>query len=362
MHALACPSLPASLKPEDSCGPLARLFGELDGRDWPAPLLERRLPDLLAQAGALEPEARSAWLAGLHQCWRRHGWAFTPDGQRMLLELAASWCAWPLAQAVGAALRGHGPLAGADALRMLDACRHLGDGDTAIELAVGLQLAHPAEPLYADAHRELQAWLRWRAGMPVVDGSDWNDAELALEPLAHHHLPDFAWQYHDPDIAERCALPHFEDDVHWHRWLDVLHADANQRVFAVLHREWGFIGCVSLILHDGVGFFYYWLGPDFQGHGFGPRAVALLLAMARRDYGMRCCYAKVYDTNAASRRALEKLGFEALGICGAAPDQNQMFYRCGERQPGTTVVEELHLLLARIDSDTRAAAPVVATR
>ena len=46
-------------------------------------------------------------------------------------------------------------------------------------------------------------------------------------------------------------------------------------------REWGFVGSVSLVMHGEVGFFYYWIGRDFQGYGIGPEAVQLLLQAAR---------------------------------------------------------------------------------
>lgn len=361
MHAT---TLNDRIEPSDACAesediaPLALLFNELSRQDWPVLLLERRLPQLLAHASSLSPEDRCAWLSGLHRIWQRHGWALTPDGKEALLQLASAWCAWPLAYAVGKSLQTDSPLDGGHALRMMNACRHLGDGDTAVDLAVRAQLLHPADQSYADAHRELLAWLRWRDGMPVVDGADWDDDEIKLEPLAHHHLADFAWQYYDPAIAELCCLPRFQDDTHWRRWLDDIYDAGDQRIFAVMHRDWGLVGSVSLIMHGSAGFIYYWLGCDFQGCGLGPRAVSLMLAMAQHDYGMQCCYAKVYDYNTPSRRALEKLGFEDLGICGAVPDDNQLFYRYGESRPMDVVVNELHLLLACMESDTRAAAPL----
>jgi RimJ/RimL family protein N-acetyltransferase len=342
----------------DPAGALAALFDALAAHDWPVAQLERRLPKLLDLAGALAADARCAWLDGLHRVWRRHGWALSRAARLDLLQLACGWCAWPLAHAVGVSLAADGALEGEHALRMLGACRHLGDVDGALDLAVRLQLAHPDKSAYAEAHRELLAWLDWRDGMPVIDGADWGDDALRLEPMAHHHLADFAWQYADPAIAELCCLPSFQRESEWHDWLDAAYRGGEQRVFAVMHAEWGCVGSVSLAMHRAVGFFYYWLGPDFQGQGLGPRAVALLLAAARRDYGLRCCYAKAYDYNAPSRRALAKLGFAELGICGVAPDDDQLFYRHGEAAPQAALVDELHQLLDDMGSETRAAAPL----
>ncbi len=123
----------------------------------------------------------------------------------------------------------------------------------------------------------------------------------------------------------------------------------------MLHREWGFIGCVSLAVHRDVGFFYYWLGRDFQGRGYGPRAGALLLSLAQQAYGLRCCYAKVYDHNLRSRRGLEKMGFADLDIRGAGEDCNQVFYRRGPAQARRRIVGELHWLLECMDAQVRPA-------
>ena len=133
--------------------PLALLFHELSRQDWPALLLERRLPELLAHASSLSPADRCAWLWGLNLIWQRHGWALTHGGKEALLQLACTWCAWPLAYAVGESLQTDSPLDGDHALRMMDACRHLGDGDTALDLAIRAQLLHPADQSYADAYR-----------------------------------------------------------------------------------------------------------------------------------------------------------------------------------------------------------------
>ncbi|WP_246794384.1 GNAT family N-acetyltransferase [Burkholderia perseverans] len=338
---------------------LARWFAELADGGWPVALLARRLPDLLRHAPWLAPQQRGAWLGGLHAAWRQAGPALADDGRLALLELAAAWQAWPLVGSVGAALERERRLPASAAPHVIEAHRRLGDGEAAVALAIRLQLAQPREHAHAARHARLRHWLRWRDGLPIRDAARWATAELVLEPLAHHHLADFAWQYHDPAIARLCCMPRFESNEHWHDWLASGY-QAGKSILAVLHREWGFIGCVSLALHDSVGFFYYWLGPDFQGRGLGPRAVARLLELARARHGMRACYAKVFDYNTPSRSALGKLGFEPLGIAGAAPHEDQLFYRQGEPCTPRAVAHELHALLDRLGSDVRAAVPLSA--
>ncbi|HBF50265.1 MAG TPA: hypothetical protein DDX04_07675, partial [Massilia sp.] len=203
----------------------------------------------------------------------------------------------------------------------------------------------------AGLEAELRAWLAWRQHFPPSASS----GALTLEPLAHHHARDFAWQYHDPTIAELCCLPVFADALDWHRWLAALWREGRRLLFAVLHREWGLIGCVSLQLHQDLGFFYYWLGRDFQGHGYGPCAGQLLLDLAARTYGLRCCYAKAFDTNLRSRSGLGKMGFADLGMRGAGDDCDQVFYRRGPAQGRRRTVDELDRLLDSMDAGVRPA-------
>jgi RimJ/RimL family protein N-acetyltransferase len=337
---------------------LDQLYRELAADGWCGATLVRHLPALLSCCHCLDPRERGAWIDGLTLCLHRHAWALDREARRNLLDLAARWCAWPLAAQAGEAFARESLPTGADALRLMEAWRHLGRADAALSLAVRLQLLAPGDQRYADAHADLLAWAAWRDRVPRADGHAFGDADVSLEPMAHHHDNDFAWQYHEPETAQLCCLPVFNDPLEWHRWLDRAYGYGDQLVYAIEHRDLGFIGSASLVVHEDVGFFYYWLGPDFRGQGLGPRAVSLLLAMAQREYGLRCCYAKVFDFNLRSRRALEKLGFADLDMRGAGDDANQMFYRWGEQRRREEVIKELHWLLGRMDAETRPAAPL----
>jgi RimJ/RimL family protein N-acetyltransferase len=347
-------------RPHEARAPasLDEFHAEFVAHDWCGALLGRRLPPLLSCCGTLDPRQRSAWIAGLARCWHKHGWALDRDAMCSLLDLASRWGAWPLAAEVGEALARKSLPTGVDALHLLQAWRHLGRADAALGLAVRLQLLEPGDWRYADAYSELLAWANWRDRVPRADGRDWGEADLSLEPMAHHHESDFAWQYYDPAIAQLCCLPEFDHPGEWHSWLDDVYGYGDQFVYAITHRDWGFAGSASLVVHEDVGFFYYWLGPDFQGRGLGPRAVSLLLAMARHEYALKSCYAKVFDYNLRSRRALEKLGFADLGMRGAGDDADQMFYRWGDERPRGSVIKELHWLLERMDAETRPAVPL----
>ena len=319
--------------------------------------LSTTLPRLLALGAAPEPAQRTALLERLHAHWSEHGAHLSLADLRALLGLAADWRDWPQAEAAAVRLQGMDRLDTGATLHLIDACRALGKAERALDLARGLQSREPAEARHARLVEELRSWRDWRARFPSAGRFQSGRDDLALEPLAHHHARDFAWQY-DPAIAALCCMPAFVDELDWHYWLADVWRAGDRLPHAVLHREWGFIGCVSLAVYRDVGFFYYWLGRDFQGRGFGPRAGALLLSLARRAYGLRCCYAKSFDYNARSRRGLEKMGFADLDIRGAGEDCNQLFYRRGPAQARRRVVSELHWLLERMDAQVRAAAPV----
>lgn len=327
--------------------------------DWHPAALVRRLPELLRQAPTLAPSTRPAWLEGLERAWVLHREALDVDAKKLLLELAACWSYWPLVVAVGDSFDAADRLDDRVFHCLCDAYCMIGDTEPAIDLAVAMQLAFPARQSYAAAYERVAAWRKWRAGRLPTDSCASTNGAVSLEPLSHRHASDFRWQYHDPAIAQLCCLPRFEDDRGWHAWLDEAYAHAEQHLFAVMHRRWGFIGSVGLVLHGDVGLVYYWLGHDYRGRGYGPDAAAQLLAAAHRHAGMRCCYAKVFDYNAPSRRALQKIGFVATGIRAAAPHRDELFYRIGHDDDSARIKQELHALMAYLGSEVNVAPSLI---
>ena len=332
---------------------LPLLWDTLEAAQWSPQALERWLPGVLTRTHELAPAARIAWLIRLREALRL-AWAAPACVRETLLQLACAWCDWPLLLAICERMEAADELPGWAGALMATAQLRLGAAQTALTRARTLALLHPQDGWAVEMHDALKRWIAF------VDGSAPAivDEQLRLEPMGHHHAEDFRWQYADPTIAQRCCLPTFDDDAHWHRWLDQCWGYGDQRVYAVIHADWGFIGSVSLIVRGDVGFFYYWLGSDFQGHGLGPAAVRLLLEDAHRQSGLRACYAKVFHDNTASRRALEKLGFDALDICPAPPDADEMFYRFGSAQSREDNVEELRTLFERMGAETRVAMPL----
>ncbi|XOF34639.1 MAG: GNAT family N-acetyltransferase [Candidatus Electrothrix sp. YB6] len=184
---------------------------------------------------------------------------------------------------------------------------------------------------------------------------------LLLTPLEPCHERDFFRQYADPEIADLCVLPEFSDKKkeNWQQWLLQCRQSGTEHLFAIQHEYWGFLGSISLEILDRVGFFYFWLGPDFQGYGFGPEAVNILLNWADRYPGLRSCYTKICPDNTPSQKAVRKAGFQALPFKVIVPGEEDeyedeyLYYR-GEQKTEEQLLAEINRLFIRIESDQRA--------
>lgn len=174
---------------------------------------------------------------------------------------------------------------------------------------------------------------------------------LYLTPMQPEHLHGFAWQFSDASIATLCNLPTFLSDQHWLDWLDVSRTTSGQYLFAIMHKDWGFIGSVCLEMDDDVGFFYYWLGSDFQGHGYGPEAVNILLRIGTLYHGLKSCYAKVFKHNEISQKGVIKLGFRQLPYSFADPHDHELLYYLGPDKSATSLFFEAQKTFLKFDTD-----------
>ena len=212
-----------------------------------------------------------------------------------------------------------------------------------------VQLALTRQPTNVDlmqaCHDIQQLILKIPYGLKDLRSND-----LSLTPLSVNHMADFGWQYAAPSIAQRCNLPKFTSSQQWLTWMHLCQQDKNRHLFAVMHREYGFVGSVSLQVFNDIGFFYYWIGTDFQGKGLGPKAVELLLKVAKKYHGMKYCYAKIFAYNKPSHVAINKLKFERLPFKAKAPSESEVFYYRGIELSDEQRYKQLEWLLVQLRS------------
>lgn len=146
---------------------------------------------------------------------------------------------------------------------------------------------------------------------------------LVLEPLGAHHAQALCHQYRDPQIAVMTGLPVLDSEEKTRAWIHQK-LDVETASFAVVHRDFGFVGYCDLDLSGGDGFFCFWMGTDFQGMGFA-KDVALMLCELSSLNGVRAVWTSAFDDNARSLRALQAAGFKPLSIRAQAPHDERTF-------------------------------------
>jgi RimJ/RimL family protein N-acetyltransferase len=173
-------------------------------------------------------------------------------------------------------------------------------------------LAREPDAAFQLALDELLQRVRQQDAMPwfqrVPAGAD----ELGLEPLAGHHATALLAQFRDRQIAAQTMLPVLATLAETDAWISAQAAQPGRMSCAVMHREWGLVGVVSLHARGDAGLFYFWIGSDFRGRGYGLAAATALLTMAQDHAGLREFFAVSGNANAAAIGALAQIGFRAL--------------------------------------------------
>ncbi|EKE84395.1 GNAT family N-acetyltransferase [Idiomarina xiamenensis] len=258
-----------------------------------------------------------------------------------LVRLAQYLCDWPLLKRLTSLPQWDWQLP-----LWLQADVQMGDFEQAQARLDDAAEQHPQAPLLSLLQQEFAQYRSQSRYPPAL----MRHGAISLTPLAAHHVNDFAWQFADKSIAELCNLPSFSNPQQWLQWLYRCQQEPERHQFAIMHSAFGMIGSVCLQVFDELGFFYYWLGKDFQAQGFGPQAVNLLITLGQRQLGMQRCYAKVYAHNLNSQKALKKLQFEYLPLRAEAPNAQERFYHRGPHQTRIRHFVDLEQLLQRLNS------------
>ena len=119
----------------------------------------------------------------------------------------------------------------------------------------------------------------------------------------------------DRRIAENTArIPHPYSLVDAEKFIAAVNRDDSETVFLIT-REKIVLGAVGISTSEReppeIG---YWLGVPFWGHGYATEAVHAVIDNAFADLDLEALAAGARVTNPASRRVLEKCGFQWTGV------------------------------------------------
>ena len=294
--------------------------------DW-----EQQLDELFRRHDSTTPGQRLALIDNLRGIWQRGKERLGPASWLKLANMAEYLCDWQLL--VQVARRGidhcgreHEEFHN----HYIQACWQTADYQIAIAeniKALSLQPQYQRAQV-RDQYMDLYLQVREQLCLTADERLHGDSLGLTLEPLAEHHAQSFLWCYLNSDIPRTTDLPAFKSIKHWTHWL-LQEQFEGRKAFAILHHDRGFIGVACLMQIEDYGYFYYWIGEDFQGNGYGPAAVQMMLDHARQRLGLRSCYATIYDYNHSSIRAVKKMSFQALPLQLSAPTGTLQLFYCG---------------------------------
>jgi len=140
---------------------------------------------------------------------------------------------------------------------------------------------------------------------------------LILRRPTRIDAPRLAELADDPGVAENLStLPNpytLDDALAYIDNTEISAARVNLGVYVKGEAD-GFIGTVSLMPRDGERFVVgYWIGRPFWGRGYATEATQAIVDLAFGPLGVDAVAATSRVTNGASRRVLEKCGFQFAG-------------------------------------------------
>ncbi len=159
---------------------------------------------------------------------------------------------------------------------------------------------------------------------------------IGIEPLGPKHADAMQRCAADPKVSATSDLLHPYPDGEAMRYIAKATQLPSLHAFAILV-DGAFGGVVSLHHVDhkgGIAQLQYWVAVPMWGRGTATAAARLAVRYAY-ELGLRRLRSRCLETNAASRRVLEKLGFEVCGSLGEETQGSTRFrgarvlrYRC----------------------------------
>jgi RimJ/RimL family protein N-acetyltransferase len=134
----------------------------------------------------------------------------------------------------------------------------------------------------------------------------------ALEPLSHQHSEAYFQQSTHPDVWRAAGLSPFESLTHCRAFIENMRLEAGAHRLAIVERNNGFVGLITIHYREDEGRISYWVGRDFWGRGMGTHAIGLLLRQLERQGKPVRLIATTVRANNPSIRVLEKCNFQLV--------------------------------------------------
>ena len=149
------------------------------------------------------------------------------------------------------------------------------------------------------------------ASIPVLETK-----RLALRAPRLEDAKTVAALANDRRIAENTArIPHPYRTADAEGFISGANKTAGDAVFLITALQGGaVIGACSILCDDDTPELGYWVGAPFWGKGYATEALHAVVDYAFTDLGHEALQAGARVTNPASRRVLEKCGFQWTGV------------------------------------------------
>lgn len=119
----------------------------------------------------------------------------------------------------------------------------------------------------------------------------------------------------DKRIAENTRrIPHPYKRSDADDFISAVNVSGAEIAFLITLHDETVIGACGIAMQDNAPDAGYWLGPKYWGNGYATEAVRALVDFAFTELGHDTLHAGARVTNPASRRILEKCGFQWMGV------------------------------------------------
>lgn len=151
-------------------------------------------------------------------------------------------------------------------------------------------------------------------------------SRISLGPISETMLPTLREWRNTYSIFKWCRQFEPISEVAHKTWFNTLETDQTKKMYAVHNEAFELIGVCGLTSIDYINSraeFSLYIGPEFQGKGYGEAALSELLALAFNVLNLNSVWGESFDENPAMEM-FERVGFKKDGV------RPQFYFREGK--------------------------------